>query len=191
MIGKGYKMNIFKKVKKQNGRRQIYFCGIKVFSYKRNRKKESGTISKSAVFKIHGKIQIASSAEIKEGVILQNGSGQIIKIGNYTQLNPYVVLYGGNISIADNCMIGPHVMIVTADHDFIQTEKPMRFAGSINSGDLEIQEDVWIGANATICSGCHKIGKGAVIGANSVVKNDIPDYAVSVGIPAKVIKYRK
>lgn len=170
---------------------RFIFVVLRCLAIKKTEKKETLKTSKSAVFKIQGKIQIASSAEIKEGVILQNGPREIIKIGNYTQLNPYVILYGGNITIADNCMIGPHTVIVTANHDFIQTEKPMRFAGVVNSGDLNIAEDVWIGANATICSGCHKIGKGAVIGANSVVKNDIPDYAIVVGIPAKVIKYRK
>ena len=53
-----------------------------------------------------------------------------------------------------------------------------------------IEDDVWIGAGTKILSGVH-IGRGAVIGAQSVVNKDIPDYAIAVGIPARVIGYRK
>ena len=52
-----------------------------------------------------------------------------------------------------------------------------------------IGNDVWIGYNALIIEGV-KIGNGAVIGAGAVVTKDIPDFAVAVGTPAKVIKFR-
>jgi acetyltransferase-like isoleucine patch superfamily enzyme len=52
-----------------------------------------------------------------------------------------------------------------------------------------IGNDVWIGANAVILPGVN-IGNGAVIGAGAVVTKDVPDYAVVVGVPAKVLKYR-
>lgn len=51
-----------------------------------------------------------------------------------------------------------------------------------------IADDVWIGANSVIIGPC-KIGKHSVIGANSVVTSDIPEYSVAVGTPAKVIKH--
>ncbi len=52
-----------------------------------------------------------------------------------------------------------------------------------------IGNDVWIGANAVICSG-EKIGDGAVIGAGAVVTKDVEPYAVVGGVPARLIKYR-
>jgi acetyltransferase-like isoleucine patch superfamily enzyme len=52
-----------------------------------------------------------------------------------------------------------------------------------------IEDDVWIGANATILPGV-RVGKGSVIGAGSVVTNDIPEYSIAVGIPARVISKR-
>jgi serine acetyltransferase len=56
-------------------------------------------------------------------------------------------------------------------------------------GNITIGNDVWIGAKSTIMSGV-KIGHGAVIGSGSVVAKDVPPYAIVVGNPAKVIKYR-
>ena len=52
-----------------------------------------------------------------------------------------------------------------------------------------IKNDVWIGVDSVILRGV-TIGNGVIIGANSVVNKDIPDFAIAVGSPAKVIKYR-
>lgn len=55
-----------------------------------------------------------------------------------------------------------------------------------DEGDIIIEEDCWIGAGSFLLPKCH-IGRGAVVGAGSVVKKDIPPYAVVVGVPAKII----
>ena len=140
------------------------------------------------IFILNGERLIDKTAMTCKGVIIQNPENTTVKIGKYAQIGPYSTLYGGNITIGDYTMIAPHVSIATGQHDYIQTEKPMRFAGSIKGKDIEIGEDVWIGANCTICA---NIAKGAVIGANSFVSDDIPEYAIAAGSPAKVIKYRK
>ena len=54
---------------------------------------------------------------------------------------------------------------------------------------VTIKNDVWIGANSVIMPGI-TIGNGSIIGAGAVVTKDVPDYAIAVGVPAKVIKYR-
>jgi serine acetyltransferase len=56
-------------------------------------------------------------------------------------------------------------------------------------GDIIIENDVWIGAKATIMSGV-RIGNGAIVAAGSVVSKDVPPYAIVAGNPAKVVKYR-
>ena len=56
-------------------------------------------------------------------------------------------------------------------------------------GAIIVDDDVWIGESAIIMAGVH-IGRGAVIGAGAVVTKDVPPYAVAVGTPAKVVKYR-
>ena len=63
------------------------------------------------------------------------------------------------------------------------------FASRGFRGDTVIGNDVWIGQNATILPGVH-IGDGAIIGANAVVSKDVPPYAVVVGNPAVIKKYR-
>ena len=56
-------------------------------------------------------------------------------------------------------------------------------------GDVIVEEDVWIGMNVTLLPGV-TIGRGAIIGAASVVTKSIPPYAIAVGNPAKVIKFK-
>ena len=59
----------------------------------------------------------------------------------------------------------------------------------INYHQVVIGSDVWIGCNAMILGGVH-IGNGAIIGACSVVAKDVPPYAIVVGNPARIVKYR-
>ena len=58
-----------------------------------------------------------------------------------------------------------------------------------NRGDTVVGNDVWIGQDATILPGVH-IGDGAIIGANSVVAKDVPPFAIVVGNPAQIKKFR-
>ncbi len=55
---------------------------------------------------------------------------------------------------------------------------------------LVIEDDVWIGHNATILPGCKHIGRGAIIGAGAIVTRNVPAYAVMAGMPAKPIRQR-
>ena len=99
-----------------------------------------------------------------------------------------------NASIGNYCSFGPDVKIAQSEHSisYITTYQKIS-KNNINYSLLQdrtvIENDVWIGANAVVLQGV-TIGTGAVIGANSVVTKDIPAYAIAVGSPAKVIKYR-
>ena len=66
----------------------------------------------------------------------------------------------------------------------------MKPSARFNGGGVLIGDDTWIGTNVVI-AGTVEIGKHCVIGANSVVTHDIPDYSVVAGCPAKVIKQIK
>lgn len=86
----------------------------------------------------------------------------------------------GGITIEDNVQIAANVQLLTNNHDPYDREilicKP-----------ILIKEGAWIGAGATIMPGV-TVGKHAIVGAASVVTHDVPDCAVVVGSPAKVIK---
>ena len=77
----------------------------------------------------------------------------------------------------------------------VSIESHHRDIGAYNRGEdiniptqLIIEEGAYIGTHATILDSCNYIGKHARIGAGAVVVKDIPDYAVAVGVPAKVVK---
>ncbi|WP_121567318.1 CatB-related O-acetyltransferase [Petrotoga sp. Shatin.DS.tank11.9.2.9.3] len=95
--------------------------------------------------------------------------------------------------IGNYCSIGNNVHIGPGEHDLnkISTSAIMykNSYEELTKEDCTLGNDVWVGADAIVLRGV-KIGDGAVIGANSVVTHDIPDFAVAVGSPAKVIKYR-
>jgi len=146
-------------------------------------------IDPTAVLKGKNLIKIDKTAEIKAYVIITTFA-KPIEIGENSQINPFTVIYGGSsVIIGKDVMIAPHCMIAAGNHDYKQTEKPMRFAGNLTKGPIIIEDDVWIGANCTITDGV-KIGKGAIIGANSLVNKDVQPYDIVGGVPAKKISNR-
>jgi len=85
-------------------------------------------------------------------------------------------------------MIGPNVVMRTANHNFLRTDIPMQVQGHL-FGDINIEDDVWIGANVTILGGVN-IGRGSIIGAGAVVTKNVPSMAIAAGVPARLIKWR-
>lgn len=135
-------------------------------------------------------INVGGNAEIKDYVIIRTHSNPVT-IGEYTQINPFTVIYGGSgVQIGKNVMIAPHCMLAAGNHDFKQTDKPIRFAGNLSKGPIIIEDNVWIGANCTITDGV-KVGRDAVVGANSVVTKDVEPYSIVGGVPARVLGFRE
>jgi acetyltransferase-like isoleucine patch superfamily enzyme len=104
-----------------------------------------------------------------------------------------------NTKIGRYCSFGTGVKIFNANHPseyiFLHPYMYNISLGFVNQEpfqrtELTIGNDVWIGANALIMPSVQKIGNGVVIGVGSIVTKDIPDFAVVVGNPAKIIKYR-
>lgn len=97
--------------------------------------------------------------------------------------------FGGRIQIGINCLIGPGVVMRTANHIYSDPGRFIRDQGH-DIQDITIEDDCWLGANVIVVGGV-KIGKGSVIGAGSIVTKDIPSMSVAVGVPARVIKIRE
>lgn len=90
---------------------------------------------------------------------------------------------GGTITIGNNVVLGPHVKVFAAGHDYSTTDLVD------TAGPVVIKDFVWVGGNTTILPGVI-VGEGAVIGAGSVVTRDIPPYTIAIGNPCRVIKSR-
>ena len=107
---------------------------------------------------------------------------QNVRIGKSVYvMNGVLLMASGGIIIEDYALVAAHAKIISNDHD-------PYFRPALTCKPVIIREGAWIGAGAAIMKGV-TVGKYAIIGSNSVVTKDIPDYAVAVGVPAKVIKY--
>lgn len=104
-----------------------------------------------------------------------------IRIGSNVFINSNLLAMArGGITIEDNVQIAANVQLITNNHDFYNRQ-------ILLCQPVLICEGAWIGAGATILPGI-RVGKHAVVGAGAIVTRDVPDYAVAVGNPAKVIK---
>jgi len=91
-----------------------------------------------------------------------------------------------DVNIGKNVLIADKVYISDNIHSFEDITQPIIEQEILFKGSVSIGENSWIGENVSILGA--KIGKHSVIGANSLVNSDIPDYSIAVGSPAKVIK---
>jgi len=96
---------------------------------------------------------------------------------------------GPGVTLGRYVLFGPRVGIVGADHVTDRPDTPMIFAGRPELLRTAIGDDVWIGFGATIMAGV-RIGNGAIVGAGSVVTQDVPDYEIHVGIPNRCVAVR-
>ena len=102
-------------------------------------------------------------------------------IGKNVFVNTNFLAMGrGGITIEDDVMIAANVSLISNNHDPYERQV-------LTCKPVVIKKGAWIGAGATVLPGV-TVGKYAIVGAASVVTHDVPDYAVAVGNPAKVIK---
>lgn len=95
----------------------------------------------------------------------------------------------GEVTIGNDVMMGPEVVIYTSSHAHDRIDIPMIEQGSEETRPVTIGNDVWIGRRAMIMPGVN-IGNGCIIGAGAVVTKDVPDYCIVGGVPAKIVKRR-
>lgn len=134
-------------------------------------------------------ITVGESAELREHVVLEAVGGGSIAIGDRSIVGYNGWVHGsGGVTIGNDVMIGPSVAVTSSSHRY-DLDVPMYQQG-LRFAPVVIEDDVWIGANATIAAGSH-ISKGAVIAAGSLVKGHVPPYVIAAGNPARVVSTRK
>jgi acetyltransferase-like isoleucine patch superfamily enzyme len=147
-------------------------------------------IHPTAIFNHKHNVVIGEGTQVNEYVIVRSPLSKLI-IGKGSHIGPFSViftyLYG--VFIGDHVMIAPHCVIVEGSHEYKNLDLPMALAGDFSKGPIIIEDDVWIGANCTVIQNV-KIGKGAIIGANSFINKDVDPYSIMGGVPAKQIGSR-
>ena len=126
--------------------------------------------------------QTGEDVRIAPGAIVRIRDNQIGKksyIGLYSYVN-------GDIEIGENVLIGPTANIVGSNHVYNPDDDFFSSRSDDVAGKVVIEDGVWLTGGVTITPGC-RIGRCALVCANSVVTSDIPPYAIAAGTPAKVI----
>lgn len=133
-------------------------------------------------------ISIGNNVSIGLGCIFESNEG-VIEIGNNTSFNSNVTLGSdfGVIHIGSDVIVGMNTVMRAANHRFDQAASiPIRKQGH-EGGEIKIEDDVWIGANVTILSGV-RVGSHSVVGAGSVVIDNVPSGVVVAGVPARILR---
>lgn len=137
-----------------------------------------------------GRVTLSNNVNILRDCVLETGVGGTISVGADTYLHPrcQVMAYKGHISIGDHVAIAPGCAFYAYNHgmksDELIKRQPLETRGGIQIGD-----GAWLGFGVIVLDGV-TIGAGAIVGAGAVVTDDIPDNAIAVGNPARVISHR-
>ncbi len=122
--------------------------------------------------------------------MLSCASGKIT-VGNDASIGPNCFIRAGigPVKLGSHVTIGAYTVVVSGNPGYTRLDIPMkRQLGSTHG--VAIGDDVWIGVGARITDGV-TVGRGCVIGTGAVVIEDVPDYAIAAGVPAKIIGTRK
>ena len=130
--------------------------------------------------------RLFSSAWYRRFIVLAHKSQGVCFEGlpEYIHTDAYLDASGG-LTIGKNAVISTNVVVLSHDWSFLKREK-LKHNMDRAFSPVYIGEDVFIGASVVVLPGT-RIGKSVIIGAGAVVKGDIPDYAIVVGNPAKII----
>jgi acetyltransferase-like isoleucine patch superfamily enzyme len=150
-----------------------------------------GVVIEPGVLVFHPEnVEIGDDVYVGHYTILKGYHQNRLVIGEGTWIGQQCFLHaGGGITIGRHVGIGPGVKIVTSAHRLDQIDR------SILHSDLEfapvvIEDDSDVGTGAVILPGV-RVGKGAQVGAGAVVSENVADYAVAAGVPAREIRRRR
>lgn len=143
-----------------------------------------------------GKIDIKAGVWTSSDTMMETQT--MVQIGHGTTIQRRCTI-NGTVRLGRGCILAPSVFISSGTHPFREVahltireqERCLELAEDLDWRDrpIWIQDDCWIGTHAVICPGV-TVGKGSIIGANSVVTKDVPPYSVYAGSPASPIGSR-
>ncbi|MEM0575472.1 acyltransferase [Flavobacterium polysaccharolyticum] len=130
------------------------------------------------------KFELGEDSTIEDFSAINNGVGPVI-IGDRTKIGLSNTIIGP-VTIGNDIRLAQNITISGLNHNYEDVNLPIHVQG-VSTAPITIGDGTWIGANVVVLAGV-TIGKNCVIAAGSVVTKDIPNYAVAVGNPARVLK---
>lgn len=130
---------------------------------------------------------VSSSVQIGPGVGLLHPAGLTVQHGASIARDVTLDARGG-LWLEEHALIGFESILLTSTHNSEQLGRPVQDQGMF-SAPIRIGPRAWLGARTIVLPGV-RIGEDAIIGSGSIVSRDVPDRAVAVGVPAKVIRTR-
>ena len=134
-------------------------------------------------------VQLGRNVYVGHYAILKGYYKNTLRIGDETWIGQQVFMHSaGGLEIGARVGIGPGVRIITSSHREAGRQVPVLFS-PVELAPVVIGEDSDLGVGSVVLPGV-TIGRGAVIGAGAVVTEDIPEYAIAAGVPARVLRLR-
>lgn len=139
-----------------------------------------------------GSIRIGQGSVVADGswlnVCINDGKPRMV-IGECVLVGRRAVLSSGTyLEIGAHTIFGPNVYVASAAHEYIGNHlKPILQCGIRDWGRVVLEENCWLGMNAVV-DGDLTIGRGSVVGANSVLRQSLPPFSLAVGSPARIIR---
>ena len=130
------------------------------------------------------RFSIGKRSVVESFSCINNAVGDAV-IGDYTRIGLHCTVIGP-VTIGNHVNLAQGITVSALNHNFEDTRLRIDEQG-VNTSEIVIDDDVWIGANAVITAGVH-IGRHSVVAAGAVVTKDVPEYSVVGGVPAKVIR---
>jgi acetyltransferase-like isoleucine patch superfamily enzyme len=135
-----------------------------------------------------GRLEVGAHTLFEPDVWITAPGDARVRIGSGTFLNIATMVAAHElVEIGDHVMFANSCFVTDANHRFDDLEKPVPWQGFATKGPTRVGDNVWCGAHVVITSGV-TVGERCVIGANSVVTEDLPPYSIAAGAPARVIK---
>lgn len=173
-------------------------------------------VGKNVTLKNKRYIEFGNGVTLENNVVLDGLSREGLLLGNNVKIGSYTIIQctgslkhigkgfrigdnsgvgdycffgsAGGIKIGENVIMGQNVRFHSENHIFDRIDIPIREQG-VNQKGIVVGDDCWIGAGVVFLDGV-TVGRGCVIGANTLVNKDLPPYSIAVGNPVRVIKHR-
>lgn len=134
-------------------------------------------------------INLGDEVIISRNCIIQAKAGSVF-IGARSEIGANTIVSTvSSIHIGKHVLIAPNCFIGGGQYVMDKPEVPMMDLGWAPKGPVVLGDDVWLGAGVVVLDGV-RVGSGCVVGAGAVVSKNLPDYAIAMGVPAKIVRFR-